>query len=69
MGDTYAMKARFKKFGLPLILLIGGSAILGTIWWANGAEGDDVWFYLIADFFVLYAAYELFSGISKRGDK
>ncbi len=54
-----------KKFGIPFIIFIVGTAILGTTWWVNGAELQDLWFYLIAAWFVLYAAYEVFVGLKK----
>jgi hypothetical protein len=60
------MTPTFKKFGIPLIVVILGGAILGTTWWVNGAEVEDLWLYLFAAFFVLYAGYELFSGLSKH---
>jgi len=58
-----------KKLGIPLIVFIGGTALLGTIWWINGAEREDLWLYLIAVWFMLYAAYELFVGMNKRKDQ
>lgn len=58
------MTPTFKKFGIPLIVLFGGGGIIGAIWWINGAELEDLWLYTMAVFFVLYAAYELFSGLS-----
>jgi|GEM_PF-3988698 len=60
------MVSAFKKFGIPLLVVIAGGAILGTIWWMNGAEREDSWLYVFSFFLVLYAAYELFKGFSKH---
>lgn len=60
------MTPKFKKFGLPLFILIVGSGFLVGIWWVNGAELDDLWLYLFSEYLIIYAAYEVFSGFSKR---
>jgi hypothetical protein len=58
-----------KRLGIPLTILIGGTAIIFAIWWVNGAEREDVWLYAIAVCLVFYAAYELFSEFNKRKGK
>ncbi len=51
-----------KKLGLPLMIFIGGTAVLAAVWWMNGAERDELWLYIFSVWLVLYAAYEVFVG-------
>jgi hypothetical protein len=60
------MTSTFKRVGFPLTVTVVGNAILAAIWWVNGAEREDLWLYALAAFFVLYAAYELFTGLRKH---
>lgn len=60
------MKPLFKKYGISIIIAIVGTAILVTVWVANGTESDDAWLYITAILLVLYSA---FSAHPKKKDK
>ena len=60
------MKSTSNRFAVSFAIFIVGAAILIAVWWLNGAERDDLWLYLTALWLVLYAAYEVFVGVTKR---
>ncbi len=49
-----------------LIVFVLGTGILGTVWWMNGAQKDELWLYIFCVWLVIYAAYEVFVSGRKR---
>ncbi len=54
------------KYGMLLILVVAVLAMLGTAWWGKGTELENAWIYILAAYFLISAAVEVFTAYSKR---
>lgn len=55
-----------KQLVIVIGALVGSAAILVTAYVANGSEREDAWLYVLSGMFVLWAAYELYTGLKNR---
>lgn len=59
--DTRSMTQTAKRNGMILLSVLGSFAIIGTALLPRGTENEGAFFYVLAIWFVLFGAFEVYS--------